>query len=209
MEKNFLAMNIAVIGKGDNAKLYAASLAQAGHEVYLGWKEEDDNLPQNVYELFSNLSFCSIPEASAAADIIFIVTEPEYVREVAYWLGDVRGKMIVDASANSGAGGQLNTVGAIKAITGSANIVKIFFTYGYQQLLKPLLKSDKLHIVLMGEYRKAREATKIITRDFGVSSFIDLGGFDAIPLFDALIRCWRELDKNMSDQSKGIAAVNS
>ncbi|MCD6011299.1 MAG: NADPH-dependent reductase [Flavipsychrobacter sp.] len=194
MMQKSLSVNIAVIGSGEMAALYAARFAIAGHEVFIA-PDCADKIPQNGYTSIDNLHGCTIEEASEAADIIVIATQPKNVREVSYWLGDVRGKVVIDATANfiAPVGEQINTVGAIKAITGSSNVVKVFYTKGYEKLLKPLLKNDKPHFVLVSENSKAREVAKIISRDLGISGFIDLGSFESIALFDSLANSWREL----------------
>ena len=210
MSTRLLAMNIAVIGTNEAAQIYAAHFAIAGHEVYYACKEPEKRSENPVFEILENLYCCSIEEASAAADIIFIATAPKDVREVAYWLGDVRGKVVIDMTSNFIANNDdyVNTVGAIKAITGSSNIVKVFCTKGYEQLLRPLLKNDKVHIVLMGEKQKARQVVKIMARDLDIHSFIDLGGFESVHLFDSLTQCWHDLSKKARDANAGKATVN-
>lgn len=204
MFSSSLTVSIAIIGCSETARLYAARFATAGHEVYISPEKADGKLC--VCQSYENLHSCSIEEAARSADIIFIATTPGNVREVSYWMGDVRGKVVIDASANFLTDDeQINTIGAIKAITGSSNVVKIFCTEGYEQLLMPLFKSDKVHVVLLGENAKARQAAKIITRDMGIQSFIDLGGFEALPLFDSLATCWRDLSKK-NKTNKRISA---
>lgn len=186
-----LCVSIAVIGSGERAKLYAANFAIAGHEVYMAHEKEGEVFCTDLVSI-ENLHCCTIEDASAAADIIVIATAPRSVREVSYWLGDVRGKVVIDATANdlSAAEDELNTVGAIKAITGSSNVVKIFCTRGYEHLLKPLFKNEKPHFVIVSDNVKGKEVTKIIAQDLGVSNFVDLGGLEAISLFDSLVRSW-------------------
>lgn len=195
-----LSVSIAIIGSGERAKMYAAKLAIAGHEVYLAHEKVDQSFCTDLATI-DNLHCCSIEEASSAADIILIVAAPKYAREISYWLGDVRGKVVVDATANdiSSKNDELNTVGAIKAITGSSDVVKIFCTRGYEQMLKPLLKNEKTHFVLISDNAKAKEVVKIISQDLGVTNYIDLGGLDAIGLFDSLVRSWQKL---AGDQGK-------
>ena len=48
-----------------------------------------------------NINVCSIEAAADIADLIIIATAPRDVREVAYWLGDVRRKAgPIDATSN-------------------------------------------------------------------------------------------------------------
>jgi 8-hydroxy-5-deazaflavin:NADPH oxidoreductase len=201
--KTFVSMNIAVIGTGTHAETYAARYAVAGHEVFLAWKQDVNARVSRGLKAVDNINVCDIESAAHAADIIVITAAAKDVREVAYWLGDVRGKVIIDASASllTGFDEQVNTSGAIRAITGSSNIVKVFNTRGYEQLLKPLFGSDATRLILAGDSKKAKEVTKIIYLDAGVNKFVDMGDNDSIPLFDEMTRCWRNLAlKVTSDQ---------
>ncbi len=200
--KTFVSMNIAIIGTGKTAEAYAASYAVAGHEIFLASRHGLKPAGRSALEAFDNIVQCSIEEAAKEADIILISAEPKEIREIAYWLGDVRKKVIIDASANmlTGSDEQVNTAGAIKAITGSPYIVKVFSTKDYRQILKPYFKSDEIKWIMAGDCKKAKEATKILATDLGVSSFIDLGESESIPLFDELTKNWRKQAIEKSNQ---------
>lgn len=209
--KTFASMNIAVIGTGTTVVAYAMRYAGAGHNVFISVMGGDNAALASKLAAFDNIAVCNIENAASVADLIVITSSPRDVREIAYWLGDVRGKVIIDATANihSAVHEQVNTQGAIKAITGSQHIVKVFSTRGYEELLKPLFRQDKVQLVLVGDSKKAKEVTKILTLDLGVNNFIDLGSDEALPLFDEMTKCWRNLAaKAQVAQKAGVAAVN-
>ena len=191
-------MNIAIIGMSDVARTYALGFVNAGHEVFLAWKLGDEGCVDPILQIMDQVHFCSIEQASAIADLVIIATARNDVREVSYWLGDVRGKVIIDASSNvvTDANSQVSTVCAIKAITGSQHIVKVFHTKGYEQLLKPLFGSEQTRLILAGDSRKAKEITKILAKELEIIHCSDFGGNDAIPLFNSMTACWRGLVTN-------------
>lgn len=193
--KTFVSMNIAVIGTGGYMHDFATSYALAGHQVFIAWKDVPGGTISPALKLCKNMNICSIADAASIADIIVISSLPKDVREIAYWLGDVRGKLIIDATADVSpdADEHVNTFGAIKAITGSSYIVKMFCTRGYEQLLNPLFGKKDTQWVLAGDSKKAKEAAKILAKDMDVHSFVDLGTSESIPLFDAMIKCWRDI----------------
>lgn len=207
--KKFASMNIAVIGTGYTVAAYSVRYARAGHDVFIALMGNDNAALINSLSPYDNIVFCSIENAAAIADLIVITSSPKDIREIAYWLGDVRGKVIIDATANihTTVDEQVNTAGAIKAITGSQHIVKVFSTRGYEQLLKPLFKKDTVALILVGDSKKAKEITKILTIDLGVSDFMDLGADDAIPLFDELTKCWRNLAVKNAAANKIVTTV--
>ena len=209
--KKFVSMNIAVIGTGKIAATYGIRYARAGHDVFIALKGGNNTNTELIQSLvlYDNIVVCSIEDAAAVADIIVIASAPGDVREIAYWLGDVRGKVILDATANIHAATdeQVNTYGVIKAITGSQHVVKVFSTRGYEQLLKPLFQKDKIQLILAGDSKKAKEITKILTIDLGVKDFVDLGAEDTIPLFDELTKCWRNLVAKSAAENKKINTI--
>lgn len=193
--RTFVSMNIAVIGSGEIAEKYAARFAVAGHEVFMAWKNGTNARINPALSSLEHINFCTIEEASDIADLVIIAASPRDVREVSYWLGDVRRKVIIDATSNvpAAADEHVKTVCAIKAITGSPHIVKVFHTDGYERMLKPLFGGAKIGMLLAGESKKAKEITKILALELGIRNCHDFGGGESMPLFDEMTRCWRNL----------------
>ncbi len=198
--KNFVSMNIAIIGTQQTAEIFSAGLAMAGHEVYVARKEGDKTVVSPVLNSFTNIHFCSIEQASAASDIIIVASPPGDVREIAYWLGDVRGKVVIDITSNvyTGNDPELNTLGAIKAITGSANVVKVFSTRAYQQVVKPLLGNNKIQLLMAGDCSKSKDVARIIAEDVGIRIATDMGGEQEMPLMDYMTRSWYDLKMKLA-----------
>src|SRR5699024_1993175 len=102
--KTFVSMNIAVIGVSEIAESYALAFVQAGHAVFMAWKEGEKKVINPGILALDGVHVCSIETAADVADLIIIATAPMDVREVSYWLGDVRRKVIIDATTNVFAG---------------------------------------------------------------------------------------------------------
>lgn len=194
--KPFVSMNIAIIGQGESTLDYATAFACAGHEVYMAWKGEDKSTMRLLCGVFDNIHDCSVEDAANISDLIIIATAPKDVRETAYWLGDVRRKVIIDATANVNAPDEdfVKTVAGIQAITGSNHIVKVFNTKGYEQLLRPIFGDKKVQLILAGDSRKAKEIARIMAGEIGITACHDFGGNDTIPLFNEMTKCWRNMD---------------
>ncbi len=193
--KQFVSVNIAVIGAAKHAEEYAIRYAAAGHVVSIALMGGDDpERTRNRMRVFDNISVCGIEDAAADADMIIIASQPKDVREVAYWLGDVRNKVIIDCSANllSEADEMINTVEAIRAITAAPHIVRVFSTRGYEQMLEPLFGHADVQLIMAGECKKAKELVKILTLELGVDKFLDLGGADGLVLFNEMIKSWHK-----------------
>ena len=193
--KIFASMNIAIIGCGEISEGYAAAFALAGHNVSLAAKNGVRLCLSPALSAFDNIQVSSIEAAADQADLIIIMTPATDVREVAYWLGDVRNKVIIDATSNIHAPGEetVRTALAIGAITGAQHIVTVFHAKGYEQLLKPLFRDNKIDMILAGDSKKAKEVTKILARELGINYCYDFGGSDTLPLFTEMTRLWRTL----------------
>lgn len=195
--RSFVSLNIAIIGNNKLSEILATAYAEAGHAVYMATTESERAGVRSELEYIDGIHLCSIEDAAAYADFVIISTRARDVREVAYWLGDVRRKVIIDMTANvpEGLMDNMNTVGAIKAITGSEHIVKVLSLYNHEAMFSPLFGGEKVQLVLAGDSRKAKEMMKIVSRELGLQQFHDFGGSEHLGLFDELCKCCRSMMK--------------
>jgi len=205
--KKLVSMNIAVIGNTPTACVYAKGFAQAGHQIFMSVAGQDNfELPAALRDN-DNIHSCPIADA-ASADIIIIATAPKQVREASYWLDDVRKKVIIDATANEHVPDAelVKTSCAIKAITGSPHVIKVFNADGYHHVLKPLFHGSHVDLIFLSDSLKAKEITKIMALELGMSAFYDFGGSECIPMFNEMTRCWRNL-RLVSDTAAQLARL--
>ncbi len=208
--KKLVSLNIAIIGNTEVAETYARAFTSAGHEVHMAFSEREDTLQKAIPDIYGKIHYTTIPEAAAVADFIILATVPSHVREASYWLGDVRRKVIVDVTANVNVADEemVTTVRAIKAITGSLHVIKVFNTQGYESIIKPLFNGARVDMLLLSDSRKAKEITRIMAIEIGAKYFYDFGGSENIPLFNEMTACWRRLyyEKNKNNAAKNIKA---
>ena len=96
--KAFACMNIAVIGDGGIVESLVRELAKGSYNISIG-----NNSPYPVFSNmllndFSNIQLTKIEDAAAQADVIILATPSEKIKEAAYFLDDVRDKVIIDMS---------------------------------------------------------------------------------------------------------------
>ena len=200
--KTFASMNIAIIGTTVVAESYALGFAKAGHEVLMAWKENTKTRLSKELSAFTNINAYSIESAAAIADLIIIATPPKDVREVSYWLGYVRRKVIIDVTCNVFAGTeeQVTTICALKAITGSSHIVKVFNTRGYEKMIRPLFFNRPVELLMAGDSKKAKAIAEILGGELGIFNCYDFGDSTDIPLFNELTRSFRNLASKSSSE---------
>ncbi len=195
--RSYVSLNIAIIGNSRMSQALSIAFVNAGHQVFRANTEREVSGPKQQWEILEGVHYCSIEEAAKAADFIMICTPAGDVREVAYWLGDVRRKVIIDLTANvpNGISATINTIGAINAITGSEHIVKLLSLYNHENIFKPLFGGKAVQVVLAGDSRKAKEMAKIICKELNIDKFHDFGSTEHIALFDELSKCCRSMIK--------------
>lgn len=205
--KTFVSMSIAIIGGEKISSVIAQGLALAGHDIYIGLRDHETISFDFLVDEFENIKVRTIEEAAEAADIIIMAARPENVREASYLLDDVRKKVIVDISMMNymQTSAYLNTLSAIKAITGSASIVKCFNAAGFESMDKKS-SDNSINMFVAGDNRKAKEVARLLSRDLGFADCHDFGSSDSIPLLDEMAMCYHNLNlKQQQPQGERIA----
>lgn len=192
--RSFASMNIAIIGNGRFNESLAIGLAASGHHVWVGSTKDDAMTYNNFLYNFYDIQHVSIEEAAAACDIIFIATEEDEVREVAYRIDDVKQKVVIDCTSFcEPTGPNSNTLSAIKAITGSQRIVKCYSCNGSDTFSSRLLKKDAMDIFLAGDDVRSKQIAKVMFDNLGFNECYDFGGEDMVPKLDAMTASWHNL----------------
>ncbi|MBS1687212.1 MAG: NAD(P)-binding domain-containing protein [Bacteroidetes bacterium] len=193
--KTFASMNIAIIGSGVVSDALAYRLAMAGHEVLLAGKDEQEPVNWDLANEFDNMDVTTVGHVANEADIIIIATKGEDARAVAYHIGDVRRKVIIDATniLSHKTGEHFHTVKAITAITGNKNVVRCFNCMGFENFLNLVDRNDSVDMYVAGDSKKAKEIAKLLARDMGYSECFDFGGNETIEFLEDMARCWINL----------------
>ena len=162
--KTLVTMNIAIIGTGKMVESLAEGLALAGHNIYLATKNEDEKINEYLFDEYDNIFLNTIEDAASNAEVIIIATPPEYVREVAYLLDDVRKKVIIDASLIpvERTREYIHSVNAIKAITSSPFVIRCFNCTDYNDLFESKLKNRTIDMFVAGDSKKAKAMARAL-----------------------------------------------
>lgn len=192
--KSLVCLNIAVIGKGKMSHTLARCFAGAGHNVFIG--DKDSTAPVNKMKgqkKFDNISHTTVESAAIVADLLIITTAMDEVREIAYRLGDVRRKVIIDATAFglSRFGQFVNTCSVLKAICGAQHVVKCYNKTGYEDLVDENLESEDVDVFMASDSKKAKELVKLLAKDIKIGQCYDFGGDDMMPVLDEMAQCWK------------------
>jgi hypothetical protein len=80
---------------------------------------------------------------------------------------------------------------------------------GYEQLLKPVFRSQPVEMILVGDSKKAKEITKILAIELGIHHCYDFGGGEAISLFNDLTASLRRQYMAQQNQPAYMAKAHN
>lgn len=186
--RSFVRMNIAIIGNGPKVAAFAEQLSREGHTVFIGLNEDEDDDVLIDTEL-EDIYFENIENACAQSEIIYLAVPAERIRETAYLMGDVRSKVIIDASANIDPKPEdyIATLKAVLSITGANHVVKSYF-------LAPEFDAREAgDIFFAGNSKKAKATAMLVANSLGFKNTYDFGDVDTVPLLEDMARCWYNL----------------
>lgn len=187
-------MNIAIIGSGNVGGALAQQWIKAGHNVLIGAQfplsEKNISLATKIGED----RFAVIENAVKQCEVILVATPPTAIFEVIEQLGDVSGKVIIDATnAVMKSPEPYKTVYHALADKTNVEIVKCFNTTGFENMLDPIYDGEGIDMFMAGDSEKAKEIAKKLALDCGFASCIDFGKADKVELLEKFALSWINL----------------
>jgi 8-hydroxy-5-deazaflavin:NADPH oxidoreductase len=160
-------MRIAVLGTGRVGRQLSAGLVAAGHEVVLGSRRPDGGAEPPVR---------SHAEAVAGAEVVILAVPFTVAPGLVTDLGDLGGRVVVDATNPIGAdtGGRTGAQ-VIAAAATNARIVKAFNTIGADHMSDARFAGGRAYALLAGDDAAARQV---------VAELADALGFEPVHLGD-------------------------
>jgi len=199
-------MNIAIIGTGNIGSALGRSWAKAGHKIFLGVRDVENFKGKELLNL-PNITVHPISEAVKLSELILIAVPSQAVADIVKAMGDVSGKIIIDAmnAVRTRPEGYNNTFEALSDLAKGAEVVKCFNSTGFENMSNPLYPHD-LHIdmFMAGDSKAAKEAAKQLAKDAGFAECYDFGGNDKVALLEQFALVWINLAM-MQGQGRNIA----
>ena len=199
-------LSIAIIGTGNVGRALAKGWAKAGHRILLGVRDLSNFKGKDLLDAEGDISLHSISEAVAAAEVILISAPSKAAVSIANNLGDVSGKVIIDAmnSVFAKPEGYTTTTHALEALTNTDAIVKCFNTTGFENMADPAYGNLNADMFMAGESSKAKEVAKKLALDLGFAECYDFGGRSKYELIEQFAMAWINL-AIMQGEGRNIA----
>lgn len=189
-------MKISIIGSGNVGSALAHGLLKANHNVSFGVRDASSAKSEKANALLSKAKLQSIEEACKSAEIIIITTPPEAVLQLIPQLGDVTGKVIIDATNSVRVRPEPYPTAfhAIKALTKSEKVVKCFNSTGFENMTNPIYPGfGGIDMFCAGNNKESKAIAQRLSKDIGFAECWDFGGDDKVELLEKFALSWINL----------------
>lgn len=185
---------IAIIGSGNVGGALAQQWVKAGHTVLIGAKfplsEKNSQLATKIGED----RFTSVQSAVQQSEVVLIATPPTAVFDIIEQMGDVSGKILIDATnAVRQKPAPFDTVYHALAEKTNGNVVKCFNTTGFENMLNPVYHDEKLDMFMAGDNNEAKQTAQLLALDAGFGTCWDFGKSDKVVLLEQFALSWINL----------------
>ncbi len=178
-----LADTIAIIGTGNVGMALGTEFAKQGHTIVYGSRSPLGLKALDLAKKTDGNASTAIPaEAAAGADVIVLAVPGMVVEEVVQRLGDLSGKLIIDATnplvmdepMHFTFGVESSNGEIVQAAAPEAMVVKAFNTVTWQSMMDPEESDGPLYVPLAGNDESAKEKVATMVVKMGLEP-IDLG----------------------------------
>ena len=178
-----LADTIAIIGTGNVGMALGTEFAQQGHTIVYGSRSPLGLKALDLAKKTGGNASTAVPaEAVASADIIVLAVPGMVVENVVQGLGDLSGKLIIDATnplvmdepMHFTFGVESSNGEIVQAAAPEAMVVKAFNTITWQSMIDPGDSDGPLYVPIVGNDKAAKEKVAKLVAKMGLES-IDLG----------------------------------
>jgi|SRR5581483_9546981 len=192
-------MNIGIIGSGSVGGTLGSRWARNGHTVTFGTrKPESDEMRQLVDRAGGAARAASQAEA-AQSDVLLLATPWEATREIVESLGDLTGKIVIDAVnpllprlAGLAVGTTTSAAEQVAQWARGAKVVKAFNTVGFNIMESPDFGGERPALFYCGDDAAAKQTVKGLVDELGFDA-LDAGPLTQARLLEPFAMLWISL----------------
>ena len=186
-------MKIAIIGTGNVGGALATAWSKKGHTINLGVQDVNHFKGLELLKNENTQAF-AIQEAVAKSEVILIATPPTAIFQIIQQMGEVAGKIIIDATNTvRQAPEPYKTVYHCLADKTKAEVVKCFNSTGYENIINPVYNGAPIDMFMAGDSEEAKKVTAQLALDAGFGSCMDFGKSDKVELLEKFALSWINL----------------
>jgi NADPH-dependent F420 reductase len=197
-------MKIAIIGAGNVGGTLGKRWAKARHDVAFGVRNPNESgIVTLVKESGPSARATSVPEAVRQAEVVVLTVPWENVREAVTAAGDLRGRVLIDATnpvimspegLRQGLVIGHNTSAAeeIARWAPGARVVKAFNTTGFPNMADPQYGGKGLSMMLCGDDGDARKVAADLARQLSFEP-VEIGPLRSARYLEAVAMLWIDM----------------
>lgn len=195
-------MKIAIIGAGNVGGALGANWAQKGHDIVFGVRDPKSEKTQTLLRsIGSKARAATAAEAAATTDIIVLSTPWPASEAAIRSMGNLKGKIILDATNPLTRGPEGIALEIGHAISGgekvqgwaaAASVFKTLNTTGFGNMANPVFKGVKSVMFVAGDDAAAKPKVMALVGDLGFE-VIDAGPLRNARLLEAHAMLWIDL----------------
>jgi hypothetical protein len=180
-------MKIGIIGSGHVGGALGTRWAKAGHQVTFGSRDPSaPDMKQLLARSGSNAHAATLQDAAKSGEVLLLSTPWQATKEVVQGLGDLTGKVLIDATnplladlSGLALGTTTSAAEQVASWARGAKVVKAFNTVGSNIMENPAFGADKPVLFFCGDDAGAKGKVKQLVDELGFE------GVDAGPLAQA------------------------
>jgi hypothetical protein len=192
-------MKIAIIGTGNVGQALAYGWTNKGHHVTFGSRNPTGEKAQAaVAATGGKVAVKREQEAVQSAEVVILAVPWEATESVVKGLGDLAGKVLIDATNPIGPGFQLavgkDSSGAelVQQWATHARVVKAFNSTGAENMHNPIYHGEPTTMFICGDEAAAKTVVKGLAEDLGFA-VADTGGLMTARYLEPLAMLWIHL----------------
>jgi len=195
-------MKIAIIGAGNVGGALGTNWAQKGHDIVFGVRDPKAEKTQALLRAIGGKArAATAAEAAASADIIVLSTPWPAAEAAIRSMGDLKGKIVLDATnpltrGPDGIGLEIgHAISGGEKVQGwaaGASVFKTLNTTGFGNMANPVFKGVKSVMFVAGDDAAAKPKVMALVGDLGFE-LIDAGPLRNARLLEAHAMLWIDL----------------
>lgn len=191
-------MNIAIIGTGHVGQALAQGWTRQGHRVIFGSRNPSgENAQAALAATAGKAQVMQEVEAAQSAEVIVLAVPWSAAIALVQGLGDLTGKILIDATNPIAAGWQLavgkdtSAAEQIAAVTQAA-VVKAFNSTGAENMANPIYDGVATTMFICGDDANAKQIVTQLSEELGFA-VADVGALTCARFLEPLAMVWINL----------------
>jgi 8-hydroxy-5-deazaflavin:NADPH oxidoreductase len=190
-------MKIAIIGAGSVGGALGAAFSHVGHEVHYGVRDPDSENTRSALDGAQGASATSFAEAIAGADAIVIALRWEGVPDTIAALGDLSGRVVIDAMNRFDGDPGRSTTQDLADLARGAKIAKAFNTTGFENMSSAASRATPAAMFVAGDDADAKRVAMDLAREIGFVPY-DAGPLANTKILEDMVKVWFALSTHAS-----------